>query len=157
VRRAQYVEAIRGVKVVIHGHDKPSGFDKAYRLADLFTDAVFFDALAAVTGDVTLVLWDLGMFMHCEESRYLKEYTKLKPLSLQAGDTRVVDGLAFYYSHKSIFRPFLYINDKVFHETLQEFYGVGVYEGYDGSEIESYVERVQPHIEMGAAEIPVSI
>lgn len=155
-RRIEFASAIRN-PVAIYEGDRPSCFDKSYSLSSLYDDATFFDALAAVNGEVSLVLWDVGKSIHSEDPAYLKSYTKIKPLSLQAGEVYVVDRLAFYYSSKSVLRPFFYIHGDVFSETLQEFYGVGVYADYDGNTIEKSADRIRPYVEMDAGEILIQV
>ncbi len=148
-KRSQFLDAIEGSKIVI---GKDSG---DYTLASLYKDEVFFDAMANVTNEVALVFQDLGPLIHCADSSYLSAYTKLKPLSLQARRVYLIDHLAFYYSRKSIIRPFFYLHEQGFTETLQEFYGVGVYADNQANEWSVVLPVVREHIEMDQVEIPI--
>lgn len=155
--RSEFVASVGGRKVVVYGDSEPVGFDKSYSLQSLYDDATFFDAMAGVDGECTLFLWDVGPWVHSETAAYLKSYTKLKPLSLQAGDVRVVDRLAFYYSAKSIMRPFLYLHEQVFHETLHEFYGIGVYSDYEDNTVERSADRMREHVMMDRDELRINV
>lgn len=132
-------------------------FDGTYRLSDLFKDEVFFDALAKIDGSASLVFFDLGIDTCVATPSYIKEYTKLRPLSLSAARTIQFDHFVFYFTEKAIYRPFLYCNQTVFDATLQEFYGVGPYKGFDGNRVENYVEVVRPFIECEVDPIPIEV
>lgn len=132
-------------------------FDGVYRLDELFKDEVFFDALAKVDGSASLVFFDLGLDICVAQPSYIKEYTKLRPLSLQAGGTIQFDHFAFYWTEKAIYRPFLYVNTPVLDASLHEFYGAGPHKDYTGNQVENYVEKVRPYIECEAIKIPVDI
>lgn len=150
-RRKEFLGSIDGKKIVV-GKDNGD-----YTLGSLFKEEVFFDAMANVTNDVTLVLQDLGTLIHCADSSYLSAYVKLKPLSLQAKQVFIVDHLAFYYSRKSIIRPFFYLHEQVFTETLQEFYGIGAYADNQANDWNVVLPLVRPHIEMDQCEIPIHV
>lgn len=152
-RRKAFLDQIEGAKVVV----SKDGSNSSYSLAALYKDEVFFDAMANVTNEVALVLEDLGPLIHCADSSYLSAYVKLKPLALQARKVYIVDHLAFYYSRKSIIRPFFYLHEQVFTETLQEFYGVGVYADNQANDWGVVIPAVKPHIEMDRGEIPVQV
>jgi hypothetical protein len=154
-RRKEFFDQIEGPKVVVC-KDRCE-FSPSYSLEALYKDEVFFDAMANVTSDVSLVFDDLGPLIHCADSSYLSAYVKLKPLALQARNVYIVDRLAFYYSRKSIIRPFFYLHEQVFTETLQEFYGVGVYADNQANEWSVVVPAIKPHIEMDQGEIPVQV
>jgi hypothetical protein len=153
--RKRFIDGIEGPKVVVS--KGRCELVPSYSLASLYKDEVFFDAMANVTSDVSLVLQDLGTLIHCADSSYLSAYTKLKPLSLQAKRVYIVDHLAFYYSRKSIIRPFFYVHEQVFTETLQEFYGVGAYADNQASDWSVVVPAVRPHIELDQDEIPIRV
>jgi hypothetical protein len=152
-KRKGFLDQIEGPRVVI----SKDGSNSSYSLAALYKDEVFFDAMANVANEVALVLEDLGLFIHCADSSYLSAYVKIKPLALQARRVYIVDHLAFYYSRKSIIRPFFYLHEQVFTETLQEFYGVGVYADNQANDWNVVVPAIKPHIEMHQAEIPVHV
>lgn len=152
-RRKAFLDQIEGPKVVV----SKDGCNSSYSLAALYKDDVFFDAMAKVTNEVALVLIDMGPRIHCADSSYLSAYVRLKPLSLQARNVYMVDHLAFYYSRKSIIRPFFYLHEQVFTETLQEFYGVGVYADNQANDWSVVIPAIKPHIEMDRGEIPVHV
>lgn len=147
--RREFVLSHNRPRVAIHRTsplaEVASQFDKNYTLSSLFTDDVFFDAMASVTGDTTLFIVDLGIEYHCGEPKYIKPYTRLKPLSTQASKVCVIDHFAFYYSPCSIVRPFLYIHGDLLPETLNEFYGVGPYAGNELGKVESFAPRIKAH------------
>jgi hypothetical protein len=150
--RRQWIQSNKGTKIAVYNRipmDEINDlFSDSYSLKSLYDDRTFFDALAKVDGTVDLYFIDLGLDYCRSQSAYIKEYTKLKPLSQQAKSVQIIDHMAFYYSEKSIFRPFLYLRGDVFHETLQQFYGIGAFSDYEGNRVETYVNRVSSYIDM---------
>jgi hypothetical protein len=132
-------------------------FDRTYKLQDLYKDETFFDALATVTGTVNLYLIDLGMDYCSTQPDYIKEYTKLKPLSQQAAAVCIMDHFAFYFTEKAIYRPFLYINADVIGSSVQEFYGTGIYREFEGNRVENYAGTIAPYVDMRTQTIPIHV
>lgn len=159
--RRQVIEDLPRPRYAVWSRFEPVGleglFDKVYRLSDLFTDEVFFDALAKVDGSSSLVFLDVGIDICVTQPTYIKEYTKLRPLSLAAKTTLQFDHFAFYFSEKAIYRPFLYFNQTVFDATLQQFYGVGPYKDFDGNRVEKFADVVRPWIECRVKPIPIEV
>lgn len=130
-------------------------FDYVYRLDDLYKDEIFLKMLSNIDRNTIVFFIDLG-FDYCSfKANYLKSYTKLNPIYQQARDIYIIDGFAFYYTEKSIYRPFLYINPDILNSTVQEFYNMDKYVEFDDNRVEKYYNKIKPYIEIKTKEIEI--
>ena len=125
-----------------------SYFDKWVKLTDLYKDEVFLNLLPMVDEKVSLFLFDMGLDYCSFQANYIKPYTKLHPLSVQAKETFIIDGFAFYNTEKAIYRPFLYIDPEIIGSSVQEFYNTGIYKDFTGNQVENYYKPIKPYVEV---------
>lgn len=129
--------------------DLASYFDKCIKLTDLYKDEVFLNLLPSIDSKTSIFLIDLGIDYCSFQANYIKPYTKLMPICQQTKHTFIIDGFAFYNTEKSIYRPFLYIDDRILDSTVQEFYNSGaLYKDFDGNKVENYCNKIKPYIEI---------
>lgn len=133
-----------------------SYFDKWVKLTDLYKDEIFLKLLAEIDQKTTVFFIDLGLDYCSFQANYIKPYTKLSPIFHQAKDTYLIDGFAFYNTEKSIYRPFLYIDDSVLDSSVQEFYNSGaLYKDFDGNKVENYYQKIKPYIKISTKSIDI--
>lgn len=129
--------------------DTASYFDKSYNLIDLYKDEIFLKLLSDIDRKTSIFLMDLGLDYCSFKGDYIKAYTRLHPICSQAKDTFIIDGFAFYNTEKSIYRPFLYIDDKILDSSVHEFYNVGaIYKDFEGNKVENYYQKIKPYIKI---------
>lgn len=122
-------------------------FNETYKLVDLYKDEIFLTTLSKIDKNTIVFFIDLGLDYCSFKNDYIRPYLKLQPIKDQANDTFIIDGFAFYNTEKSIYRPFLYIDDKILDSSVQEFYNVGeIYKEYEGNKIENYYKKIKPYI-----------
>lgn len=128
--------------------DLKSYFSESYSLQELYNDEVFLLLLAKIGKGTKLFFIDLGIDYCSFKADYIKPFTKLNPLFQQAGETFIIDYFAFYNTEKSIYRPFLYIDDLVLDSTVQQFYNSKGYEDFIDNTVEKYYQKIKPYIEI---------
>lgn len=131
-------------------------FKVSYSLKELYDDPTFLKALSKINSDTKLFVFDLGLKYCSEKADYIKPYLKINPLSEQAKDVYIIDYFAFYKTEKSIYRPFLYLTENPFNETLQQFYGTGAFKDYTGNQVEEYAKRIKPYINVKTEKIKIN-
>lgn len=130
-------------------------FDESYSLNQLYDDKTFFSALSKIDNNTVLFIINLGLKYCSPKADYIKPYLKIQPIAEQCKDVFIIDYFAFYQDEKTIYRPYLYILDDVFDETLQHFYGTGAYKDYTGNTIEEYYLRIKDTIKITTEKINI--
>lgn len=132
-------------------------FDMSIKLTELYNDEIFLRLLSKIDSNTHIFLFDLGIDYCSFKADYIKPFTKLNPICMQAGETFIVDQFAFYNTEKSIYRPLLYIDDLILNSTVQEFYNSKGFESFDGNKIENYYSKLIDIMDMQVRPLDVEV
>ncbi len=148
-------------KVAIYNHiplrELEACFDECIKLTDLYKDQVFLNTLPKINNKTVVFFVDLGLDYCTFLPNYIKPYLKLTPIRQQTDNVYLIDGFAFYNTEKSIYRPFLYIDDGILSTTVQEFYNVGIYKDFEGNKVENYIDKIRPYIDIRTKPIEIQV